>query len=51
VYGREIAGVAQELIRFGDEETYLNYYDQDSPYRKDVVPSVHRSEFFNNYIV
>ena len=51
VYGREIAGIAQELIRFRDEETYLQYYDQDNIKRKDIVPIEHRSRFFNNDIV
>lgn len=50
IYGPEVAGIARELIRFDNEETYLQYYNQTNPLRQELVPIEQRSTFFNEYL-
>ena len=50
VYGPEVAGIARELIKFKDEATYLQDYDQTRPERQELVPIDQRQTFFNEYL-
>lgn len=42
IYGPEVAGIARELIKFRDEATYLQYYNQTNPNRQELVPKDQR---------
>ena len=46
-YGPDIAGLARELIKFDDEDQYLQYLNQEGTGRFDLIE---RDKFYNDFL-